>query len=309
MSVLDGLLQGIIQGLTEFLPVSSSGHLSLYQYITGNSGENSLFFSLMLHLGTLAAVIAAYYEELWLMLKEVGVIFKEIFAGGFTLKPKNPQRKMLYMLFVACLPMLAILPLRGFVAQVTGDRDIVIEGVCFLLTSLFLFVGCKAKPGKASIGRMKARHAISIGVFQALAVMPGISRSGATTSAGLFLGFDRSFVVTFSFLLGIPSILGGVVFEIGDAVAQGVQVPLVPLFTGMLAAAVVGYLSIVLIRWLVMGNRYIIFAWYTLVLGVVVIIAGALGHLLSGGAAPDSQAASSLSQLASDVSQAVSSAA
>ncbi len=283
MGVLDGLWQGIIQGLTEFLPVSSSGHLALYQYFSGTGGEESLFFSLMLHLGTLAAVIAAYYEDLWAMLKEAGRMLGEVFTGRFSTRTDNPERKMIYMLFLACLPMVLVLPLQSVVAKMSGDKDIVAEGACFLLTSLLLFAACKARPGRAGIGRMKSRQALAVGLAQGVASLPGISRSGATVSAAMMLGFERAFAVKFSFLLGIPAILGGVVFELGDAAEQGVAVAFWPLAVGMLAAAVVGYLCIRLVRWLVLSDKFIVFAWYTLALGVVVVILGIVGHLSGWG--------------------------
>ncbi|MDL2214489.1 undecaprenyl-diphosphate phosphatase [Clostridia bacterium OttesenSCG-928-O13] len=286
MGILDGVLMGFIQGATEFLPVSSSGHLSLYQYFTGNSGAGSLFFTMMLHLGTLAAVIAAYYEDLWAMVKEVGLIFKEIFSGQFTFKAQTPTRKLLYMLFWACVPMLLVLPIHSLVSRVSGDNDIIIEGVCFLITSGLLFAACKAPRGKAGPMKMKAPHALVIGVMQGVAVFPGISRSGSTISTGMVLGFDREFMVKFSFLLGIPAILGGVVVEIGDVAAEKVEVSLWPLFLGMLTAAVVGYACIRLIRWLVLGNKFIIFAWYTLALGAVVVVLGIVGHIAGWGKNP-----------------------
>ena len=303
MTILQGLLQGIIQGLTEFLPVSSSGHLTLFQHFFGLSGEDSLFFDLMLHLGTLAAVIAAFYEDLWAMLKEFGKMIKEVFTGKFALTTNNPNRKMIYMLFIATLPLVLVVPLRGLVSKISSDGDIIVEGFCFLITSLLLFGACKVKPGRASIGKMKAKHAGIIGLMQGIATLPGISRSGSTISTGLILGFDREFMVKFSFLLGIPAILGGSVFEIGDAVKEKKDIPFLTLFVGMLAAAVVGYLAIFLIRWLLLSNKFVIFAWYTLVLGVVVIAVGLVQKFM--GAAPDP---ASSSQLLNDVSSAVSSA-
>ncbi|MGD9559714.1 MAG: undecaprenyl-diphosphate phosphatase [Oscillospiraceae bacterium] len=305
MGILDGLLQGIIQGLTEFLPISSSGHLSLYQYFTGTSGEGSLFFNLMLHLGTLAAIIAAYYEDLWAMLKQFGQMVKELFTGKFTFKTENADRKMIYMLFVACLPMVLVIPLRGLVGRVSGDKDIIVEGVCFLVTAGLLFAACKARRGKAGIGRMKVRHAAAIGVMQAVATMPGISRSGATISTGLVLGFDRAFMVKFSFLLGIPAIVGGAVFEIGDAAKEKADIQLWPLFFGMLAAALVGYVCIRLVRWLLLSDRFIIFAWYTLVLGVAVVVIGIIGHLSGGEPSAAGQAASDVSRTVSDAASAL----
>ncbi len=284
MELFQGLIMGFIQGLTEFLPVSSSGHLSLYQYFAGISGENSLFFNLMLHLGTLAAVIAAYYEDLWAMIKEVGRMLREIFTGQFTLKAQTPERRLLYMLFWACVPMLAVLPLHGLVSQISGDGDIILEGVCFLITAAVLFAACKARTGRAGIMKMRTRHALAVGVAQGIASLPGVSRSGSTISAGLIMGFDRALMVKFSFLLGIPAILGGAAVEIGDITAADMaKVQMLPLFAGMLAAAVAGYVCIRLVRWLVLTDKFVVFAWYTLVLGVLVVVLGILGHLLGWG--------------------------
>lgn len=300
MTILEGLLQGILQGLTEFLPVSSSGHLVLFQHFTGTSGEGALFFNLMLHLGTLVAVCAAYYEDIWQMLKELGSILKEIFSGKFHFATDKPHRKLLYMLVLATLPLVLVVPLRKVVAQITADDDIIIEGICFLITAGLLFLGCKVKPRHAGVNKMKPRHALTIGVMQGIATLPGISRSGSTISTGLFLGFDRAFMVKFSFLLGIPAILGGAVFEIGDAVQQGTAgVGFGALAVGMLAAAIVGYLSIRLVRWLVLSNKFIIFAWYTLALGIVVIVIGIVEKAMGG----MGDATSVVSSIAQSVSQ------
>ncbi len=302
MTILDGLFMGIIQGLTEFLPVSSSGHLSLYQYIFGTGAEGGLFFSLMLHLGTLASVVVAYYEDLWKMAKEVVMLCKELFSGQFTFKTDNTHRKLLYMLFFACLPLFLILPINQLVSNVSSDSDIVVEGVCFLVTAGLLFLACKAPKGKAGIRSMKPMHAMIIGVFQAVASFPGISRSGATISSGLVMGFNREIMVKFSFLLGIPAIIGGVVFEISDAVAENAEVQFLPLVVGVLASAVVGYGAIRLIGYLVLSNKFVIFAWYTLILGIIVIVMGIIGHVAGWG---DGMSASS--EMASSVAASVAS--
>ncbi len=279
MSILYAVLQGVVQGVTEFLPISSSGHLVLFQHFTGQSGEASLFFGLMLHLGTLAAVVVAYYKDIWALLKEVGIIAKEIAHKQFQLKTTNDTRQLLYMLILATVPLVLVLPLRGVVSSVTGDADIVVEGICFLITSLLLFGAVKAKPGKAGIRRMKPRHAVIIGLMQGVAVMPGISRSGSTLSTGLVLGFQRELMVRFAFLMSIPAILGGAVAELFDLGQESLQVEALPIVLGMLSAAVVGYLCIYLVKWLVTSNRLIVFAWYTLILGVFVLIIGIIEHM------------------------------
>lgn len=296
ITVLDGLLQGLLQGLTEFLPISSSGHLSLYQHFTHNSGEGALLFTVMLHLGTLAAVVAVYYQDLWGMLKEVGRIFKEIFSGSFSFKTQNDDRRLLYMLFFACLPMLLLILLNGVVSKVSQDDDIVIEGLGFLFTSLLLFGASRAKPGKGGIRQMKAPHALIVGAFQTVASLPGVSRSGSTISSGIIIGFDRQFMAKFSFLLGIPAILGGVALEMGDAMKQQVEIPVLPMLVGILTAAVSGYFCIRLVKYILQKNRLSIFAWYTLVLGAVVVVVGLVEHIatgIAGGLAADPSSATS----------------
>lgn len=303
MTVLQGFIQGIIQGLTEFLPVSSSGHLTLFQYFFGIGGDDSLFFDLMLHLGTLAAVIAVYYQDLWNMLKEFGNMVKEVFSGQFVFATKNPDRKMIYMLVLATLPLVLVVPLRGVVSSISGDNSILIEGFCFLFTSLLLFGASKAKPGRAAIGRMKGKHALTIGVMQGIATLPGISRSGSTISTGLILGFERQFMVKFSFLLGIPAILGASVFEIGDAIKEEKSIPFLTLFVGMITAAVVGYISIKLVCWLLLSNKFIVFAWYTLALGIIVIVVSVVRMIFSKEDVP--AAANALSSAISTSSSAI----
>lgn len=304
MNVLHGLLMGILQGLTEFLPISSSGHLSLYQYFTGTQGESGMLFSLMLHLGTLAAVIAAYYEDLWAMIKEIGYMIRELSRGEFAFRTQRPERRLLYMLFVGCLPLVLALLLNIPADYISSDNDIILEGVFFLFTALMLFLACRARRGKAGIMKMRTKHALAIGVMQSVATMPGISRSGATISTGMLMGFDRAFMVKYSFLLGIPTILGGVVFKLGDAAKSDTEIAFWPVFVGMLAAAVVGYLSIRLIRWLLLSDKFVIFAWYTLVLGALVIVLGIIGHIAGwgGGEADASGASSAISQAVSDIS-------
>lgn len=302
MTVLEAILMGIIQGITEFLPISSSGHLVLFRNLFGMKGEGSLFFSVMLHLGTLVAVIAAYYEDVWAIIKEVGYCVRDIFRGRFSFKTDNPHRKLLFMLVLATLPLVLVLLFKGGVEKVTQDNDIVLEGFFFLITAGLLFLSCKVKPGRAKIRQMKPQTAVAIGVVQSLAAFPGISRSGSTISAGTIFGFDRQFMVKFSFLMSIPAILGSAVFEIGDAVEQGVNVKFLPVALGILAAAVFGYISIQFMRRFIMSKYFVVFAWYALCLGILVIIIGTVQHVAGGG--DPSGTTSFASSIASSISDA-----
>ncbi len=278
MSIWDGLFQGIIQGATEFLPISSDGHLTLYQHLTGNSGEGALFFNLMLHLGTLVAVFVAYRKDIWALIKTFFAMVGDIFRGKFSFKTKDENRRMIFMFVMACVPLLAFLLVKDWVTAITEDDDIVVEGFCFLWTAVLLFLASKCVKGRKTAREMKVRDALVVGVFQGTAIMPGISRSGSTISSGLLLGFSKEYCVKFSFILGIPAILGASVLEAKDAFAAGLEIEWAPVLVGIVTAAVVGYLCIRLIQYLVASDKFIIFSYYTAALGVVTLAAGILEH-------------------------------
>ena len=166
MTMWDGLFQGIIQGATEFLPVSSDGHLTLYQHLTGNAGQGALFFNLMLHLGTLLAVFLVYYKDIWQLICAFFKMLGEVFTGKFHFKTQDENRRMIYMLFLACLPLLGFVLLKDWVTMITEDDDIVVEGFCFLWTAVLLFLASRTakgqKNGKADAGaRCAARWCVS----------------------------------------------------------------------------------------------------------------------------------------------------
>lgn len=192
MSILSAILQGVLQGLTEFLPVSSSGHLSLYQYFTGINSESSVTFSVMLHLGTLLAVIIAFWPTVWQLLKEFFLLFADLFRGRLFKQPATPYRRMLYLLILSCVPLLLVLPLQELITSVSADNDILVEGICFLITSALLFLADRAPRGHRDASTMKGKHALAIGVAQLFATLPGISRSGSTIRWGSCAGWNAA---------------------------------------------------------------------------------------------------------------------
>lgn len=280
MTILDGVLQGIIQGATEFLPISSDGHLTLYQHFTGNSGEGALFFSLMLHLGTLIAVFAVYYKDIWELIVAFFGLIKDIFTGKFDLKTRDAYKRMIYMFFLACLPLLGFLLIKDWVTMITEDSDIVVEGLCFIYTGALLFLASKCVKGKKDSLTMRPIDAVIVGIFQGTAIMPGISRSGSTISSGLLLGYSREYCVKFSFILGIPAILGASAMELKDALGSGEAIEWAPILVGIVTAAVVGYFCIRLIRYLVVSDKFIVFSYYTFALGIVVLVIGIIEHIV-----------------------------
>jgi len=274
MSYIEAILQGILQGLTEFLPVSSSGHLSLFQHFTGVSGETGLFFSLMLHLGTLAAVFIAFRKTIWQLVLEFFALVRDICKGKFSWKDRSPYRNMLVMLMVSCIPLLLVVVLKDWYESFASDNDILWEGIFFLTTAVMLFVGDHAPRKGKKEGDITVKDALLVGVFQAIAPLPGISRSGSTISGGMLAGFDRDTAVQYSFILGMPVILASSLMELMDATAADLQVAFGPILVGMIVAAVVGLLAIKMVHYISGKDKFGIFVWYTAILGVIVSAIG-----------------------------------
>lgn len=282
MNLIDVIIQAVIQGLTEFLPVSSSGHLSVVQHITGYTGETAVVLSIVLHLGTLVAVFAAFWKTIWEMIKEFFFTIRDIFTKKFSWRGMNAHRRMMFMVIIATLILVPVYLFKDFFTARQGDGDIVFEGIAFVFTSVLLFLSDKYSDGIKDGGDMTVGDAVTVGMFQCVALFPGVSRSGSTTAAGLFCGLDKSTAVTFAFILGIPAILGGSVLEIGDAVQSDMQLDWVALGIGFVVAAVVGFLAIKLVKWLLESDRFMIFGVYTLIIGTLCILGGSWEHLTGG---------------------------
>ena len=279
MNIFEAIMQGIIQGLTEFLPVSSSGHLSLYQHFTGNSGEGALLFSAVLHLGTLVAVFTAFRKTIWELIKELGFMIKDIFTGKFKWKEMNPPRRAIIMMIISLLMLIPFYIFKDFFEGVSEDSDIIVEGICFLYTATILFLSDRCVKGNKKFGDITVKNAVTVGAFQGVALLPGVSRSGSTISGGLFCGFERETAVQYSFILGIPAILGGCLLQVKDAVDQkAMDIEPLNFAVGFIVSAIVGICAIKMVNWLVKSDKFKIFAVYTLILGVVVIGIGIFEH-------------------------------
>ncbi len=278
MTVLEGFLQGILQGLTEFLPVSSSGHLSLFQHFFGLDGESAVTMTIVLHLGTLVAVFIAFWSKIKDLIFEAFKLLRDIFTGRFKWKEMNPERRMIMMMIVSILPLFGFYIFKDFFEKLGSDSDILVEGFAFLYTSALLFLSTRVGGekgahsfAKKTAGETTVPAALTIGVFQGIALVPGISRSGSTISAALFTGMKRADAVEYSFILGIPVILAGAAVQLGDASAGELAANILPLAVGFIVSAISGYFAIRLIKMLVVNDKFRIFAWYTLVLGIAVI--------------------------------------
>ena len=301
MSILDAIIQGIVQGLTEFLPVSSSGHLLISQHILGVK-ENNLFFSIMLHIGTLIAVLAVYYKTILKLIKSFFEIIKDIFTGKFDFKKLDNDKNMVLMLMAGLLPLfLLFVPIpgsntnvKGIAEELAGDKSIILVGIALIVTSILLKTGINArqtykinytfdreKPWEGR-KRLNLMDALSIGVTQFVAaIFPGISRSGSTLSTGLLRGINKQTALDYSFILGTPAILAAAVIELKDALKVGAisSVGLAPVIVGMVVSAVVGFLSIKLFKWLLKTDKMIIFVIYTFVIGLASVIIGVIENI------------------------------
>lgn len=277
MDYINVIIQAVIQGLTEFLPVSSSGHLSVIQHITNYSAESALTTSIVLHLGTLAAVFVAFRKTIWGMIKEFFFTIGDIFKGKFSWKNMNSDRRMMIMVIIATLVLVPVYMFKDFFTARQADGDIAFEGVAFLFTAMLLFLSDRCSGTKTG-EQMKVVDGVTVGLFQCVALFPGVSRSGSTTAAGLFCGLEKNAAVTFAFILGIPAILGGSVLELKDALETRAEIDWIAMAIGFAVSAVVGFLAIKLVSWLLKKDRFKIFGVYTAILGAACLAGGLWEH-------------------------------
>ena len=261
MSILDAIIQGVVQGLTEFLPVSSSGHLAITQHILGaGTGESNLFFNVMLHVGTLVAVVAFYHKLVWDLIKEFFLMLKDIFTGKFKWSKMNYNRNLVVMLIIGLIPLfLLFLPIPGtdmklkdLADQLSASPVLIVTACSLILTSVLLTIGiiCNRKSvasthkhlatksnAKATRDNFNVVDAILVGVTQVCAaLLPGLSRSGSTLSVGEMRGISKQKALDYTFVLGIPSILAAALLEGVDAIKspEGLSnIEFIPLIIGM----------------------------------------------------------------------------
>lgn len=285
MSVIKAIILGIVQGVTEFLPISSSGHLSLFQHFLGVSGEGSLLFSVLLHLGTLIAVFIVFHKTIFELVVEAVALVKDIFTGKFKYKQLKGKKKMLVMFFFSCLPLLLLLipvgndmKLMDWLGGLSEDDSILVEGFCFLITGALLLTSTYISKKKTLNREVNTTDAFAVGLAQVFAAgFPGISRSGSTISTGMICGVSKEYMVEYSFILGIPAIVVANVVEFKDAIEAGAQLELLPTIVGIIVAAVVGVACIKLLQWILKKDMWKYFGYYCLVIGVFTVICSFIG--------------------------------
>ena len=236
MSLLSSILLGLIQGVAEFLPISSSGHLAIAEHLLGMTGlEIPEFFDVLLHLGTLLAVFAAYWDDIRDMVLEFFRGVRDL-AHHSTPTPVPPARRLILLIIVGTLPLFVVLPVKDLVEGLADNMYFVAGAL--IVTGVLLYASDRVKKGRKTEKSATLLDVLLVGVGQAIATCPGISRSGTTITAGCFVGFERKFAVRFSCLLSIPAILGANVRSLKDALEASVDWGQVPVYlVGVLVAA------------------------------------------------------------------------
>ena len=272
MTFLSSFLLGLVQGIAEFLPIYSSGHLAIAQNLLGMSDAGTVpeFFDVLLHLGTLVAVFVAY----WADIKDMVL---EFFRGAGDLihhstpNPVPPARRLILLIILGTLPLFVVLPVKDAVQGLSNSMAFI--GAALIVTGVLLFVSDRVKKGRKNERTATWLDVLIVGIGQAIATMPGISRSGMTITTGCFVGFERKFAVRFSFLLSIPAVLGANILSLADAAKAGINWAEVPVYlVGVVTAAVVGYLCIRLLRFIADRGKFGAFAYYCWAVGVLTLV-------------------------------------
>lgn len=272
MLLLKAILLGIIQGLCEFLPVSSSGHLALANSLFALPAEvDDLALNVLLHLGTLAAVFLVFRKDIWDLIKSFFSLVKKLFSGKFRLADCTLGERFVVLLFIAVLPLVPAAFLEGSIEVLMGYPFII--GIILIFNAVMLFFSEKIGKGNKSLEDVKPTNALVVGLFQVIAILPGLSRSGSTITGGLIQDFDRALAVKFSFILSIPAILGAAVFEMpGFFASMPNTETMLCYLAGAVAAMLVGIGAIKLITWISEHSTFRIFSYYCFAVGVLAIV-------------------------------------
>jgi len=272
MTLLTSILLGLIQGVAEFLPISSSGHLAIAEHLFNMSGVSEIpeFFDVLLHLGTLLAVFVAYWDDIRDMILEFFRGARDLARHG-TPTPVPPGRRMILLIIVGTLPLFAVLPIKDTVEGLSNSMYFV--GGALIVTGFLLFASDRVKKGRKTEKNVTLGAVFLVGVAQAIATCPGLSRSGTTITAGCFVGFDRKFAVRYSFLMSIPAILGANILSLKDALEAGIILADVPVYlAGVAVSAVVGYACIRLLKFIADKGKFGFFAYYCWAAGALTLL-------------------------------------
>lgn len=286
MSLIQAILMGLIQGITEFLPVSSSGHLAIFKELFKIDLETGMLFDVMLHLGTLAAVFIVYFKDIKKLIVEGFCILGDcvtnivIFVRNklkhneepYRHIVRNAYRKFVMLVIVSTIPTAIIGYAAKDLVEVVSEI-LIVPGVCLIITGILLFIADKYNEGTKTPKQVSYNNAFIIGICQGIATLPGISRSGTTITACLVSGFDKKFAVKYSFIMSIPAILGAALLELKDLNGMTfASAEIVYYCVGTLIAGVSGYIAIKTMLLVVRKKKFKIFAIYCLIVGIIACV-------------------------------------
>jgi undecaprenyl-diphosphatase len=266
LEFLEAILLGVVQGLTEFLPVSSSGHLLLGQYFLGLDQDRfGLPFDVALHLGTLVAVVSFFWRDL---LRMAGAFVRSLSPGGRNLA--DPDQRLAYLILASTIPAALIgFTLESFFEETVRSPWVVVFNL--VAVGILFIVGEAVGTKTRRADKLRFAEAVGIGLAQAAALVPGVSRSGATITLGLFLGLRREEAARFSFLMSVPIIAGAGSLQLAEVASQGMDSSQALMFAaGFVSSAVVGYLAIRFFLRFVVHHSLRAFAYYRFGLAAVV---------------------------------------
>ena len=270
MSIWFAALQGLVQGLTEFLPVSSSGHLVLVQALFGSGVEtNYMLFNVLLHFGTLLSVVVAFWKDI----KELFVEFFGWIRDGFRING-HPYRRFIVMLLITLVPMFLILPIESRMEAAFSSPLLV--GLLLLVTVGLLCLSEKAPKKHKTEQNASWLDALIVGIGQMFAVLPGLSRSGTTICTGLFCGFSREFAVRFAFIMSLPVVLGANILELADVIREPAlmgDASIACYAVGILVSMLSGLAAIRLVKFITKRGNFRPFVVYCTLVGTVAVVA------------------------------------
>ena len=288
MTFIQAIILGIVQGLTEFLPVSSSGHLAIMKNLLHMNLETGVLYDVLLHVATLIAVCIVMRKDIVKLIVEAISIIKDIFTNaaifienmsgdkkkeGYISIMSTAYRRFVVMIIVSTIPTGILGILLNDIIE-TVETELLVPGICLIATAVIILISDYLTEGNKKAKDVKAFDAFSIGTAQGIATLPGLSRSGTTIAACLLCGFDRKFAVKYSFIMSIPAILGALVLKLTKLSSESISGgEVVSYIVGMIVAAVVGYFALVLTVKIVQKKSFKYFAFYCFGIGAVSIIA------------------------------------
>lgn len=270
LDILSAIILGAVQGLSEFLPISSSGHLALIPHLLGV--ETGLAFDTVMHIGTLIAIITFFYQDIINLIKGFLLSLIDLTEGFEVFKRELklvPEKRFAWLIIVGCIPT-AIIGLLIKDAVETIFRGTIFIGFFLIITGLMLYYSERHSSGNITQKDMSFTQAVIVGISQGLAVLPGISRSGATIASGLCLGLEREYAARYSFLLSTPAVIGAGLIQIKDIAT--IDIPFTVMLAGFLSSVVFGYLAIKLLMKMIKGWSLDVFAYYCWIVGILTLI-------------------------------------